>query len=162
MNSRGSMLLPSETLKMVLGIICVMFLIFLMVGIYFSMTGKQEEAQAAATLDRIQDVFSNAKSNASFVSEDITDLNPAGWMIFIFTGPEKKPEQCTRSDCLCLCDFIDVNVADRQMKECNKDGVCFIESNLLETPDIKINKPKDGTTSIRVEKRGQDVGVWVI
>lgn len=162
MNKKGSMILPSETLKMVLGVISVLFLAFFLATIYFSVSGKQKEVQGAATLERIGEIFSNAKTNSSFVSEEITNINPSGWKIFIFTGPESKPQQCANGNCLCLCDIVDIKIADRQLKECSKDGLCLLEPQLKETIDIEIKKLKEGSTSIRIEKKNGGLEVLEI
>jgi hypothetical protein len=157
MKKKG-MILASETLKMVLAIICLGFLIYLLTAIYFSNVNGKKLVEANAVLDRISDIISHSDST-NFSSEKVTELTPAGWSIFSYTQ-DVKPNSCAGFSCLCICDPITVIefVGRTQQKECDDDGSCLIIQNLMEFEEIEIGGADD-STNIEIFKQGSWLGV---
>ena len=99
-------------------------------------------------------------SLANSTSFDITQITPGGWLIFIFSQSELKPNQCAGVDCVCICDEVWTHktfAPDRQINECTKKGVCYVVSPLIESDNIEILKA--GGTSIQIYKENNWIGV---
>jgi len=148
-NNKG-FLLVSETLKIIIAVICIGFLIYFLTSLYFGNLNKEKTIQAEATSNRILDVIKNAKPEGEFVSA----LTPIGWNLFSFVENDKKPNSCAGESCLCICKkiLITPNLFDRQIKKCDKDGVCFIVLQLKRFDEIKITKLEKGSTDIIIKK----------
>ncbi len=145
MNRKG-FLLGEETLKIVVAVICIVFLIYLLVSIYFSMSGAENIKFAQAIVNGehgIAEEINRINLGGEYASQGFLVPNPSGWYIFSFAG-EKKPNLCTGQNCLCVCGNELVNIFDRQIKQCDAKGACFIVPNLKEFEKIKIEKA--GTT----------------
>ena len=150
--AKKGMLLASETLKMVLALICLGFLVFLVYSLYFNDTNSKKFVQAEATMERIKDIV-EASKEANFTKEEVNNVLPFSWKVFIFTQSENKPNQCSSDNCLCICRET-VDISDRQINVCSDSGVCKIISNLKESPDIKIEKLSQGSTTLLISKSG--------
>jgi len=153
-NKRG-MLLASETLKIVLAVICIGFLVYLLAAIYFNDGDTKNLEQAQGTMDRINLILDRF-DEVDFEGEAVTEINPSGWKIFAFVEAEIKPNSCSGENCLCICKDTLVDSWDRQIKKCDEGGVCKIVPNLMEMEDIKIGKGNN-PTSLFIGKNG----VWV-
>jgi len=145
MNSRG-LLLAEETLKIVISLIALGFLVYFLSALYFNNVDGQKQIQAESSIGRLMDVVGNVGSNSELVSE----ITPAGWSLFAFNFSEKKPNLCGGQACICICDSITFNFADRQIKECDKNGACGEIPNLGYFNEIKISSPG---ISLLVEKQ---------
>ena len=153
MKKKG-LLLAEETLKMIIALIAISFLIYFLTSLYFANANSQKLREAESTLSRISDVINNINLNA----EAIDALNPSGWYLFSFTQ-DKKPNACSGENCLCICDNVLVDsglfglISDRQIKECNQNGVCEIVENLEEFGEIEIERD----FSLEIEKIGDKI-----
>lgn len=99
MDRRRGILLP-ETLKMVLGALCIVALIYLAVtlgGIFF---GKTRLDQARATLGQMIDKVSGLKEgeHVRFIA-----LAPDGWQL-VSKGTGNEIKECNFQQCLCICE----------------------------------------------------------
>lgn len=160
-NGKRGMLLASETLKMIIAVLCIGFLVYFLGALYFTSSGTQERQIASDLMDRIKVVFASldAGNNTDGV---LSELTPEGWVIFSYTEEDDViPNICTGKSCLCICDKILVDVFDRQISECDDSGVCEVIPNLMELPDIEI-KGSGSFTSIRVFVKGAFIGVQKI
>lgn len=146
--NKGGFLLAEETLKIVVAVICIGFLVFFLTSLYFAKMNSEKLKQAESSLERISEVIENAEAN----SELIGGLTPEGWYLFSFVD-EKKPNSCAGKNCLCICDKLgSLNFWSSQVEKCNKDGVCLIVDN-LENKLIEIEIKKD-LTSVLIKKEG--------
>jgi hypothetical protein len=162
MRKRG-MLLASEVLKIVLGLIGIALLVYLLVALYFSSSDQKKLDQAEGTLENIKDIVYTFQTNPHFKGW-LPDVTPHRWTIFSFTGSELKPNQCAGVNCVCICDDVNeeflwgaIIMKDRQEKECSEDGACLIIEKLEEFIDIPIKKPEDGSTTLSVTQNGGKV-----
>lgn len=147
MNKRG-MLLVEETLKMIVAVIALSFLIYFLVSIYFARVQENELIQANADIDLIrQEIPGN--ENAEIVLN-----NPVGWKFFEFKGDMAKPNACANQDCFCICDEVLIEgfyfFEDNQFNECNTDGACLGMRNFIGAENIEIEQ----VTKILIEKQG--------
>jgi hypothetical protein len=122
-------LLASETLKIVIAVVCISFLVYFLTSLYFSKIDGEKRFQAENLLEVIQLKLNNLVDDGS---DSIDIFNPRGWYFFSFAGYDVKPNSCAGKNCLCICDNAwDLNGRfDRQQKECDKDGACLIEEDL--------------------------------
>lgn len=145
-NKRG-FLLGEETLKIIIAVICIMFLIYFLVAIYFSNATQKKKVEAENSLDRISQIIGNPALN----QETYEIPNPSGWYLFSFIG--QKPNSCI-DNCICICDKV-YNIPFRnnleaQFKECDKNGKCIQVSNIKQFSEIKITSPP--LTDILIKK----------
>jgi hypothetical protein len=151
-DKKGFNFLGEETLKVLIAVICIGFLVYLVVAIYFSVNKSDKVKQAEGILTGNEGIITKIKAGKVPFIFDILST-PAGWYLLGFTGG-KKPNTCIGEKCLCVCEkasefnlFFD---KDAQLKKCDKGGVCSIISNLKEDFAIEIKKGK--TTSISISQ----------
>lgn len=147
LKKRG-MLLTEETLKIVVAVIALGLLIYFLAGLYYSATGEKKARDARSTVAELSDVINGLSSS----SQEVFVLQPQKWILFSFTGEEKKPDSCIGENCLCICANVLVDLFDRQIKKCDKNGACLAVPNLQEFEDIKIEPYQDTTTNVNVEE----------
>ena len=126
-NKRG-FLLGEETLKIVIAVICIVFLVYFLMSLYLTnKTGKNLEL-AKASLTHLINETDNKNTQVEI-------YNPEGWSICSFpqtikrkliTSPEEViPKQCSNlgwDNCLCICKtklYSDID------KQCDKNGFCL-------------------------------------
>lgn len=135
-NKRG-FLLGEETLKIVVALICIIFLIYLLTSIYFSKINETKKIEAKNTLEKIYEIITNSELSGS---QEYYILNPSRWYLFSFTN--KKPNACANENCICICDKVtNIPLMDnvkRQLTKCDEKGACQIVSNLNRFDEIKI------------------------
>ncbi len=146
---KGTTLLPEEVLKIVIAVICIGFLVFLLVSLYFSVTGDQKSKQADAVMNNANGLKAEIeKVNAGGTSEQgFLVANPSGWYIFSFTREEVKPNMCAGGNCICICESVLLtqnipfnNWQKRQIEKCDDKGSCAVFPNLKSFEKIKIEK----------------------
>lgn len=147
MNKSG-FLLAEETLKIIVSLIAIGFLVYLLASLYLTNVNGQKKAHADSNLGRITDVI----KNVNLAEEDVTQLSPAGWFLFSFV--EEKPNLCAGENCLCICDNIFLGLGNQERK-CNKEGVCEVVPNLESFGPIEIKSA--GQTSVHVSKTGEKI-----
>jgi len=150
-NKRG-FLLAEQTLKIVIAVICIGFLVYFLVGLYFAKIEGQKQEQAENVLNRMEEIINSAGESEYQIP------NPAGWYLFGFTSD--KPASCFGKSCVCICsrDFTDL-VAGTQLTECQEDGKCLVVENLKEFDKIKIKSPKKGLTNILIKNEVGQVSI---
>jgi hypothetical protein len=141
LNKRGN-LLPEEVLKIVIAVICIGFLVFLLVSLYFSITGEQKSKEAEAVIkgkNGIAEEVQRINAGGAYNEQGFLIPNPAGWYLFSFTE-DKKPNSCGGINCLCICEDV-IYILDwqkRLLNKCDEKGTCATVSNLKEFDKIKI------------------------
>jgi hypothetical protein len=136
-NKRG-FLLGEETLKIIIAVICIGFLVFLLTSVYFSFSGDQNSKYAEASLDLISGEINRINTGGEINSEGIQIPNPSGWVLLGFAEEDKKPNLCSGENCICICKNILVDVFDRQIKSCDSKGFCSVTPSLNKFSKIKI------------------------
>lgn len=147
MNKRG-MLLTEEVLKIIVAVIGLVLLSYFLVSFFYSDTKEKKQRDATATIEEIANVISGLGTSIGTV--DI--LQPQRWTLFSFTAEEKKPNQCSGQNCICICNKVVGDLFDRQIKKCGKEGACSIVSNLEEFEDIKIGIYSKQPTNINIQE----------
>jgi len=111
MNKRG-FLLGEETLKIIIAVICIGFLIYVLASLYYSGFGDKDIKLAKASLEYLV-----REINAG--ATEIEIYNPEKWYVLNYMGN------------LCICEKID---------KCEPDETC-IESDVVVLGEIKIENP---------------------
>jgi hypothetical protein len=139
MNKRG-FLLGEETLKIIIALICIVFLIYFLVSLYYSKVNEQKLKEAEALLKDSPESIEAKIDNLENVNPAERQLvNPKGWYLFSFTQ-EQKPNSCVGKNCLCICPKLwSLNFWGEQAEKCDEDGVCLIVEDLRGFNMIKID-----------------------
>ncbi len=133
-------LLAEETIKILIALVALIFLIYFLVSIYSAKVNGEKLKYAEDLIDRFKTEF-NALSNVGEEVKEIDVFNPKGWYIFSFASSEiAKPNSCANQNCVCICDNVlwEGLKKNRQQNECSEKGVCLIREDLGEFPEIKI------------------------
>lgn len=159
-------LLAEQTLKIVLALIALSFLIFFLISLYFSNISNVKLKQAEQILIESDESIEKSIQNLNDGgSKELVIDNPKGWYLFGFT--DLKPKVCEGANCLCICDRVyDDKIRDiwksweeRQAESCNDNekGICIPVPNLKEGQiSIEIKDPRD-LTSILIKKENNEI-----
>jgi type II secretory pathway pseudopilin PulG len=104
MKRKKGFLLGEETLKLVVALLCIVFLIGFLAALYFSFSNTEKEKQAQATLERLKEAINQ---NA----QEFTVYNPKDWLLIGWPvqGEEAFPRVCSQNEwkyCICIFDAI--------------------------------------------------------
>ena len=146
MKNKKGFLLAEETLKIVLAVIAISFLISFLTSLYFAKVNSEKLKQAEAILKGDSEGSIKMAIN-SLEDKNSTEFHlqsPKGWYLFGFVGDE-KPNSCAGENCLCICDKVLIDTffgigKSRQAKECSDGGTCLFVQNLKEFDKIKIKQ----------------------
>ncbi len=168
-NKKG-FLLGEETIKIIIALICIVFLVYLLVSLYYSRVHEEKLRQAQSTLNgdgssSIKTIISrvtNGQGNIDGNSESLLIHNPKGWTIFSYAGNTAKPNSCKGKSCACICDEINslslkaisYTKEERQVLECDENGACLNIESLRSFPNIKISE----STSLLIKN---DKGIFI-
>ena len=140
-NKKG-FLLGEETLKIIMALIALAFLVYFLGSLYFNHIKNQEKEEAKATLEFLLKEINRG-------AEKIDIFNPDGWLIVSFSNGKDKPESCEGKNCICICEDrgCDVGVCKESEKEIGiyedegHHNSYFINENYLVEKSIKIEEP---------------------
>ena len=155
-NKKG-FLLADETVKILIALICIGFLIYFLSALYFSKTDSRKKIEAEDTLGRIDEILNAILSGSSEIQ---SISNPKGWHLYSFVS-EEKPNSCVGENCLCICkNALDIqDTFNRQIKVCDDKGACLKVRNLVTSDlDLKINGG-DSLVFVEISKSSQGVSV---
>jgi hypothetical protein len=157
-NKKGEELVSNKTVGLIIAVLCIVFLGFLFVQIYFHFSNSEKEKQAEGVLNGAEGIITAIKEGKLQFDKEIT--SPTDWYIFGFTGL-MKPNSCLGEKCVCICQKANVIASifktHAQLEECTKTGVCSAVPNLKEDFEIKIEKGK--ITSISVLQINEQVSI---
>ncbi|MDD5012155.1 MAG: hypothetical protein PHQ66_00705 [Candidatus Nanoarchaeia archaeon] len=136
-------LLGEETLKMVIAVICIVFLVYLLVAVYLNVTGQQKLKEAQAIVNGEHGIIAEINRlnlGGNYSADGLVVPNPADWYVFSFVGDDKKPNSCIQQNCICICENAFPDLFDWQIKRCDEKGVCSNVGNLQKFEKMKIEK----------------------
>jgi hypothetical protein len=141
MNKKG-FLLGEETLKIVLSVIAIGFLVFFLVSLYYSYSSDKDLKLAESSLEYLIDEINLGR-------EEVEIYNPKGWGIISFQSGS-FPEECLSAgweSCICICNQ-PAGAVKTYITSCNGGGTCLENDfaikgeSILELPNvIEINSP---------------------
>ena len=129
LGQRKGFLLAEETLKIVIALIAITFLIYFLVSLYFAKINSAKQEQANRILLESQESLKktieglNENGNREFLLD-----SPKGWNFLTFTGNE-KPNSCPGEKCACICNNPAITTQIKKCEEVN-NGVCIAIQNL--------------------------------
>jgi hypothetical protein len=162
MNKRG-FFLAEETMKIILAVICLGFLIFVLGKMYYSYATDKETQQAKDTLGRIEKEINSMNEGEP---RDIIVYSPASgfvktWVLISFSGKE-KPLFCSEKNwesCLCICEHLKTSYTSIKDR-CNEDKVCvYFPAKTLSSQSVDlVNLPitilvKQDKNTISISKK---------
>lgn len=140
MNNKRGFLLGEETLKMVVAVICIGILIYLLVAVYFNVTGEQKMKEADASMNEKIIPELEKLNTGEITASEVHVPNPAGWIILNFVSAEEKPNSCIGLDCICICEEVFPDLFNWQINRCDKKGICVNVDGIDKFEKIKIGK----------------------
>ncbi len=134
MRNKKGFLLAEETLKIIIAVICIGFLVYFLMSLYFTNKSSKDLEFAEASLNKLIDEI---KSGIT----EVEIYNPKDWVISVWF--DELPKTCSNiawDKCICICKgpVFWENLLDN----CDKEGFC-LENNLkldIEEKSIKINE----------------------
>lgn len=153
-------LLAEETLKIVIALIALTFLIYFLMSLYFAKTSEN-------AIERAQNVLIDSDESIKNVVEDLEDgesrevslpnVYDAGgaddWVLFSFVS-DAKPNSCAGQNCLCICDD---STFRKQAGRCDEKGICTAIPSLKSQVEIELD---DALNFITIEKTNGDVYIF--
>ncbi|MCH8945901.1 MAG: hypothetical protein IIA85_03190 [Nanoarchaeota archaeon] len=134
--NKKAFLLAEETLKIVIALISISFLIYFLSSLYFTNQNSKDLELAEATLE-------NLIESANSGIEEVEIYNPKGWILISFPiGDSIMPNSCSNlgfQSCLCICNEDPWTIRDSGLAEdCDDIGICMDSSLKVDNEDNKI------------------------
>lgn len=152
-NKKGESLLPEETVKIVIAVVGISFLLFMAYSVYGMFKQDSKVEQAKASLERLSFSLEKVEKGESALEEVIIE-SPDDWWILAWPYKENpnKPEQCKKDYCVCICDIPTVVSQANSLDKCNSGGVCRDVSIKIKTISSFGNAPLDirEITSVKI------------
>ncbi|MEX2017251.1 MAG: hypothetical protein WD876_02160 [Candidatus Pacearchaeota archaeon] len=130
--SRQGIFLAEETLKIVIAVIVIGFLVFFIVSLYLSTGGDEEMKFAESSVNYIMEQM-------NLQSREILIFNPEGWFVSAWTKNTGLPLTCSNlnwDNCICICE-------ESTSKSCDEDGYCknYNKEIFIKEGSVEINNP---------------------
>ena len=151
MRNKNGFLLAEETLKIIIALISISFLIYFLTALYFANQGNKDLEKAEASLE-----FLIEEINAG--REQVEIYNPNGWWITSWPVEQKSskigriffkegifiPNSCSNlgwKNCVCICPKSTFSIKAEGFKEdCDDKGICRESDFTVDGNVIKIDK----------------------
>ena len=149
-------LLAEETLKIVIALIAISFLIYFLTSLYFAKINEIEYEKAKVTLiDSDESLKATIENLNDGETREYLINDPDDWHLVSFTGIT-KPNLCAGNSCLCICKDSRKNIQS-QVKQCDdkNNGICT-PANI--DRDVKIKIQKD-ITKISIQKTNGEISI---
>lgn len=146
MNKKG-FLLAEETLKIILAVISISFLVYFLTALYFVNQNSEELEQAEASLEFLVKEINSMKEGEireiEIYNPSSSDKFPGGWILISFPLSENIfPDKCNGKECVCICDEASNTIREEGLvKDCNNIGVCMESDFKVEDKKIKLENP---------------------
>ncbi|MFH1326597.1 MAG: hypothetical protein ABIH59_00530 [archaeon] len=149
MNKHG-FLLGEETVKIIIAVIAIMFLVYLLVSIYYNQSKEEDLEMAKTSLEYL-------KKEINSGSTTVEIYNPKGWWIASWPIRTVKPKECLGDrGCICICkeyddgELMELGIAQISnwflegiAERCDEEGVCIEDrKNINVEPTILEPVPK--------------------
>ena len=155
LGQRRGFLLAEETLKIIIALISITFLVFFLTSLYFNNVNDKKIKEAQFILkesdNSIENIFGRLKEGQP---EDRDLPNPKGWY-FLGFGGEKLPNACTGPGCICICKK---SFFSGWVSNCNELGVCLNVDQSVEVEKIEI-QPGNEYTKIIISKDSGKISI---
>lgn len=141
--NKKAFLLAEETLKMVIALISISFLIYFLSALYFTNKASEDLELAEATLENLIESANSGIEEVEIYNPQSSDKIPGGWILISFPfGDSKLPDSCSNlgfQSCLCICNEALNTYQDSGFTEdCNNEGICMDSNLKVDNKDNKI------------------------
>lgn len=148
-NKRG-FLLAEETLKIVIAVISIGFLIYFLTALYMSNRDSKDLELAKASLQHLVDEINDGRESIEIYNPETSWSTHWGLFIWPYGGDSIKPKTCENlgwEKCICICGITLGTLKKQATSEgCDKLGACLeFHSNL------EINNPSWLNTDYAIE-----------
>ena len=148
--NKKAFLLAEETLKIVIAVISISFLVYFLSSLYFANQNSKDLELAEATLENLIESVNSG-------IEEIEIYNPEGWVLSSWPHDVKKsilgvydeeikndfPKSCSNlgwKNCICICD----SAINFESSDCDDAGVCMesnlkVDGDVIELEDLPLN-----------------------
>ena len=148
MNKKG-FLLAEETLKIILAVISIGFLVYFLGALYFANQNSEKLEQAKASLEFLINEINSMKEEI----REVQIYNPEGWVISSWPHKVLKgtpgfreevndiPNSCSNlnwENCICICE--DTIALNLEGSDCDNKGKCMESDYSVEGDVIKIDE----------------------
>jgi hypothetical protein len=143
-NKRG-FLLGEETIKLILAVVAIIFLVMFVVYLYNNFSQNKELEQAKSSLAHLT-------SEITAGSIEVQIYNPKDWGVALFSSKENLPKSCLTAgwnSCICICKIggTSIHTAKLSCLATNTDITCQnndftinpIEGILIANPPITLS-----------------------
>ena len=120
MNKKG-FLLAEETLKIVIALISISFLIYFLVSLYMANQDSKNLELAKSSLDHLVEEINSG-------STEVEIYNPQGWVVLSWPNEGKSPKSCENlnwDNCLCICNDLGFQTSNSYLDRCDDQGICM-------------------------------------
>jgi len=151
MKDKKGFLLAEETLKIVIAVICIGFLVYFLVSLYFANKSSKDLEQAEASLNYLMEEIDAGRT-------EIEIYNPKGWVIGVWPHDTTKglwytvfiisetkeglPKYCENigwESCICICNKNDKDTCDKLGFCLENDLGIDIEEKNIEIKEVPLN-----------------------
>lgn len=149
--NRNGFLLAEETLKIILAVISIGFLVYFLTALYFANQNSKDLEQAKASLK-----FLVKEINSG--SPEVQIYNPEGWAISSWPYENKIPNSCNDKNCLCICDNPLISTKRNFLDNCNdkNKGFCLENTKKLVVSQGNVQSPiliKNPPITLQINKK---------
>jgi hypothetical protein len=131
MKNKKGFLLAEETLKIILAVIGIGFLVYLLAALYYTNKNAKDLELAEASLNHLVDEINSMNEGET---KEVEIYNPkysfrsSWWTLAVFSNTnEFKPDSCLNlgwENCICICGVYSVKEKSK-VKDCDNNGVCL-------------------------------------
>ena len=152
MKGKRGFLLGEETLKIVIAVICIIFLVYFLTSLYFANKNKKDLELAKASLNHLVEEINSLEKGEI---KEVEIYNPArlkhleylrvSWFILSWPLEGYIPNSCSNvgwENCICICKA-KIENPKRFVERCDKRGVCLESDFIVEgrNPIEIVNPP---------------------
>jgi type II secretory pathway pseudopilin PulG len=153
----GTTFLAEKVVKILIAIICLVFLAWLVGTIWYNSTKDSDLSKAQSSLMLISEEILRLEGIGLENPNGIQISSPSGWEIISFVETE-KPNKCIGEKCVCICDIAWNDNVKSQAEKCDDNGVCYNVENLLFFERITISSNGNLFVSIKKTENGIEIG----
>ena len=146
-------MLAEETLKIVIALIAITFLIYFLVSLYFAkVNGANFEQAKRILIDSPESLKKTIENLNEGEAREFVFDSPKGWNFITFTENE-KPNSCDGEKCACICDSAWIKSQAEKCDEPDK-GICVVIQN-MQSPDLMIEIQSSLTKIFLAKQNGE-------
>jgi len=146
--NKKAFLLAEETLKIILAVIAISFLIYFLVSLYTNSQKDKDLEEAKSSLEHLVNEINSMdddKITVEIYNPISSNKFPGGWILISFPLGEAGPNSCNNlgwKNCLCICNEASTTVKDTGFAEdCDKNGFCLENDFKIENKKIRLENP---------------------